>query len=109
MPERIGWLTGVLADPGRIELLALGSGRGTKHGLFAAARDETLDTLLEEADPQGGPPELGLEHILTGPVESGRGRGNTGEPGRSVKERLGTAARRRAAGARAAFRVLEHR
>ncbi|MFD3659952.1 hypothetical protein ACFWVF_05000 [Streptomyces sp. NPDC058659] len=53
-PEHTGWLTAVRSGPGRIELLALDSGRGTKHRLFAAARDGALDTGLEEAGAEAG-------------------------------------------------------
>ncbi|MGW4147077.1 hypothetical protein [Streptomyces albogriseolus] len=53
-PEHTGWLTAVRSGPGRIELLALDSGRGTKHRLFAAGHDGALDTLLEEAGAEAG-------------------------------------------------------
>ena len=53
-PERTGWLTVVRAGLGRDRLVALDSGRGTKHRLFAAARDGALDTLLEGADAEAG-------------------------------------------------------
>lgn len=53
-PERPGWLTAVRSGPGRIELLALDSGRGTKHRLFAAARDGALDTFREVTGNDAG-------------------------------------------------------
>ncbi|CCK24469.1 hypothetical protein BN159_0090 [Streptomyces davaonensis JCM 4913] len=53
-PEHTGWLTAVRSGPGRIELLALDSGRGTKHRLFVAARDGALDTLPEQAGTEAG-------------------------------------------------------
>ncbi|MGW8359349.1 hypothetical protein ACWGK1_02070 [Streptomyces wedmorensis] len=74
-PERAGWLAALRSGPGRIELLALGGGRGAKHRLFAAARDGTVGTLREEADAEAGN-TTGAEAGNTAGAEAGRGAGD---------------------------------